>query len=102
MLIRLTQVEMRLNSDGSMVAMQDDTGTIRFDTSLVSLFLNRCHLSFKQMMFENLGQLRNSLNKYIRGQMEYEYPHAPMLFEKWIQDKATQIETGTIASSPQE
>ena len=32
---------------------------VRFDTSLISLFLNRCHLSFKQMMFENLSDLKN-------------------------------------------
>lgn len=41
------------------------------------------------MMFENLGQLKVALTKYIKGETDYEYPQAPMLFEKWIQDKAT-------------
>ena len=57
---------------------------IKFDTSLVSIFLNRCHLSFKQMMFENLSQLKLSLTKFIKGEKDYEYPHAPILYEKWI------------------
>jgi len=52
-LLRLTQFEMRLPTDQN--GMHEETGTIKFDTSLISIFLNRCHLSFKQMMFENLA-----------------------------------------------
>lgn len=64
--------------------MHEETGTIKFDTSLISIFLNRCHLSFKQMMFENLAQLKLAMTRFIKGQSDYEYPHAPMLYEKWI------------------
>ena len=63
--------------------MQDQV-TLKLDTSLVSIFLNRCHLSFKQTMFEGLSQLKMSLCKYIAGESDYEYPHAPLLYEKWI------------------
>ena len=65
---------------------------IRLDTSLVSIFLNRCHLSFKQMMFENLAQLKESMSLFIQGK-PYEYYFAPMLFEQWIEEKAQKIET---------
>ena len=57
---------------------------IKFDTSLVSIFLNRCHLSFKQMMFENLSQLKLALTKFVQGENDYEYLHAPLHYEKWI------------------
>ena len=38
---------------------------LRLDTSLISIYLNRCHLSFKQMMFENLAQLKEALSMFI-------------------------------------
>ena len=38
---------------------------LRLDTSLISIYLNRCHLSFKQMMFENLAQLKEALSLFI-------------------------------------
>jgi len=82
--------------------MNEQMATIKFDTSLISIFLNRCHLSFKQMMFENLAQLKLAMNKFIKGQSDYEYPHAPILYEKWIQDSANQIETCTTASSTED
>ena len=53
---------------------------IRLDTSLISIFLNRCHLSFKQMMFENLAQLKEAMTLFIQSK-PYQYPFAPMLFE---------------------
>ena len=84
-----------------------DTATIKLDTSLVAIFLNRCHLSFKQLLFENMSQLQMALSKYITignattnslssnnqtnllsanstTSNEYEYMHAPLNFEKWI------------------
>mmetsp|Transcript_41401 Transcript_41401/g.54480 ORF Transcript_41401/g.54480 Transcript_41401/m.54480 type:complete len:130 (-) Transcript_41401:134-523(-) len=67
--------------------------TIKLDSSLVSLFLNRCHLSFKQMMFESLSQLKLAISKYLCSETDYEYPHAPMLYEKWVQQSASSIET---------
>ena len=54
------------------------------------------------MMFENLGQLKLSLTKFIRGQTDYEYPHAPLLFEKWVQDSAQEIENSLTATSTDE
>ena len=62
------------------------------DTSLITIFLNRCYLAFKQMMFENLSELKNSLEKYLAGDQDYEYPLAPLAYEKWIQESAGQIE----------
>ena len=53
---------------------------LRLDTSLISIYLNRCHLSFKQMMFENLAQLKEALSLFIQGK-PYQYSFAPMLFE---------------------
>ena len=76
-----------------------DSATIKLDTSVVSIFLNRCHLSFKQMLFENLSQLKLALSKYLAGENDYEYPHAPMLYEKWIQDSASDIERSFTAIS---
>ena len=75
------------------IGPMQEQANIKLDTSLVSLFLNRCHLSFKQLMFEGLSQLKVSLGKYFCGETDYEYPHAPMLYEKWVQESATQIET---------
>jgi len=34
-----------------------------------------------------------ALTKYIAGEADYEYMHAPIHFEKWIQESATEIET---------
>jgi len=75
-LVLLTQFEIGMH----------ESATIKLDTSVVSIFLNRCHLSFKQMMFENLSQLKVALSKYVAGSADYEYCHAPMVYEKWIQD----------------
>ena len=77
-LVLLTQFEIGMH----------DSATIKLDTSLVSIFLNRCHLSFKQMMFENFSKLKSSLNMFVNGKANYEYPHPPMHYEKWIQDSA--------------
>lgn len=92
-LLLLTQFEIGMH----------DSATIKLDTSMVSIFLNRCHLSFKQMMFENLSQLKVSLSKFIAGSAEYEYQHAPLFYEKWIQDQAVSIETSmtTISNAEQ-
>ena len=40
-------------------------------------------------MFEGLSQLKVSIGKYLCGETDYEYPHAPMLYEKWVQESAT-------------
>ena len=79
-----------------------EQSTIKFDTSLVSIFLNRCHLSFKQMMFENLSQMKLALTKFIKGETDYEYPHAPLIYEKWIQDSANTIENSMTATSTED
>ncbi len=96
-----------------------DHATIKLDTSLVAIFLNRCHLSFKQLLFENMSQLQMALSKYITTGNninqtnlpltktddtggEYEYMHAPLNFEKWIQESATRIETSMTNTLPEQ
>jgi len=91
-LLLLTQFEIGMH----------DSATIKLDTSLVSIYLNRCHLAFKQMMFETLSQLKVALGKFVLGESNYEYPHAPFLFEKWIQESATRIETSMTQTSTSE
>ena len=60
---KITKLEIPLNDQDSL-----RNGLVRFDTSLISIFLNRCHLSFKQMMFENLSDLKNSLEIYLSNE----------------------------------
>ena len=68
---------------------------LRLDTSLISIYLNRCHLSFKQMMFENLAQLKDALSLFVQGK-PYQYAFAPMLFEQWVEEKAQSIEDESV------
>ena len=42
-------------------------------------------------MFENLAQLKEAMTLFIQGKT-YEYPFAPMLFEQWVEEKASKIE----------
>lgn len=67
-----------------------------FNTSLIATFLNRCHISFKQMMFENVSELKGSMTAYLQAgpasTRDYEYPLAPMYYEQWVSEKANKIE----------
>ena len=54
------------------------------------------------MMFENLSQLKLAMTKYLKGEKDYEYPHAPILYEKWIQDSANALETSMTNKSTEE
>ena len=54
------------------------------------------------MMFENLSQMKLALTKFIMGETDYEYPHAPLIYEKWIQDSANTIENSMTATSTED
>lgn len=66
---------------------------------MVSIFLNRCHLGFKQLMFEHLSQLKEALTQYVRGETKYSYAQAPMLFERWVAETARTVEDDLVHTS---
>ena len=51
------------------------------------------------MMFENFSQLKSSMNSFIAGQSDYEYPHPPMHYEKWVQETAVSLEKSMTLNS---